>query len=99
MYSLVWNQIVQAVLTAAAQFFVSRPHLFIRKVAPDVKMYTWYAGSAYNGTYLFGPESLGGHGDLLPKIEEDVAKTGKPFDIVSVEVSLAPRNFVAFVQA
>ncbi|KAI0329394.1 UDP-Glycosyltransferase/glycogen phosphorylase [Cubamyces sp. BRFM 1775] len=66
-------------------FFASRPHLFIRKVAPDVKMYTWYAGSAYNGMYLFGPENLGGHGDLLPKIEEDVAKTGKPFDIVSVE--------------
>ncbi|KAJ8469425.1 hypothetical protein ONZ51_g8997 [Trametes cubensis] len=66
-------------------FFAFRPHMYIRRVAPDVKIYTWFSGSAYNLMYLFGPENLGGLGNLLPKIEEDVAKTGKPFDIVSVE--------------
>ena len=42
--------------------------------------------------YFFGPENLGGLGNLLPKIEEDVAKTGKPFDIVSVEVRICCAN-------
>ena len=76
------------------QFFAFKPHMYIRRVAPDVKIYTWFSGSAYNLMYLFGPENLGGLGNLLPKIEEDVAKTGKPFDIVSVEVRICRANVI-----
>ncbi len=51
-----------------------------------MKIYTWYTFTAYSGFYLFGPESLGGRGNLFPKVEEET-KTGKPFNVAATEVS------------
>ncbi|OJT14532.1 UDP-glycosyltransferase 76E2, partial [Trametes pubescens] len=65
--------------------FVPRTHSFIRKEAPGVKIYTWYTFTAYSGFYLFGPESLGGRGNLFPKVEEET-KTGKPFNVAATEI-------------
>ncbi|KAI0630403.1 UDP-Glycosyltransferase/glycogen phosphorylase [Trametes polyzona] len=67
-------------------FFAPRTHAYIRKEAPGVKIHTWYPSAAYSGFYLFGPESLGGRGNLLPKAEEEAAKTGAPFDVVAAQV-------------
>ncbi|OJT07393.1 UDP-glycosyltransferase 87A1 [Trametes pubescens] len=67
-------------------FFAPRTFAFIRKEAPDVKISTWYPSAAYSGFYLFGPESLGGRGNLLIKAEEEAATTGKPFDVAAAEV-------------
>ncbi|KAI0823685.1 UDP-Glycosyltransferase/glycogen phosphorylase [Trametes gibbosa] len=67
-------------------FFAPRTHAFIRGAAPDVKIHTWYPSAAYSGFYLFGPESLGGRGDLLPKAAEEAAATGKPFDVAAAEI-------------
>ncbi|KAI0675345.1 UDP-Glycosyltransferase/glycogen phosphorylase [Trametes maxima] len=67
-------------------FFTPRPFAYLRKVAPEVKIYTWYPSAAYSGFYLFGPESLGGRGNLLPKAEVEAAETGKPFDVAAAEL-------------
>ncbi|KAI0775764.1 UDP-Glycosyltransferase/glycogen phosphorylase [Trametes elegans] len=67
-------------------FFTPKPFAYLRKVAPEVKIFTWYPSAAYSGFYLFGPESLGGRGNLLLKADEDAAKTGKPFDVAAAEV-------------
>ncbi len=72
--------------TVTIQFFAAKAFTFLRRTAPEVKVYTWYPSAALSGLYLFGPESLGGRGNLLVKAEADAAETGKPFDIVATEV-------------
>ncbi|KAM5530977.1 hypothetical protein V8D89_015359 [Ganoderma adspersum] len=67
-------------------FFAAKAFAFLRQAAPEVKIYTWYPSAALSGFYLFGPESLGGRGNLLVKAEAEVAKTGKPFDVVAPEL-------------
>ncbi|KAH9858671.1 UDP-Glycosyltransferase/glycogen phosphorylase [Lenzites betulinus] len=67
-------------------FFAPRCHAAVRQATPDVKIHTWYPSAAYSGFYLFGPESLGGRGSLLPKATEEAAATGKPFDVAAAEI-------------
>lgn len=73
-------------LTSTSQFFAAKAFAFLRQAAPEVKIYTWYPSAALSGFYLFGPESLGGRGNLLEKAKAEVARTGKPFDVVAPEV-------------
>ncbi|PIL36220.1 hypothetical protein GSI_01881 [Ganoderma sinense ZZ0214-1] len=68
--------------------FAAKPFAFLRQAAPGVKIYTWHPSAALSGFYLFGPESLGGRGNLLAKAEAEAAATGQPFDVVATEVSI-----------
>lgn len=43
----------------------------IREISGNkVPIYTWQSGSTSGVTFLFGPEHLGGNGDLAKKIEK-----------------------------
>lgn len=84
------HPLTKARLTATApQFFAAKPFGFLRQTAPDVKIYTWYPGAALSGFYLFGPESLGGRGNLLLNAKAEATRSGKPFDTVATEVNYA----------
>ena len=37
----------------------------------------------------FGPESMGGVGDIRPRIEAETARTGRPYDEVGIEVHIS----------
>ncbi|KAI1794169.1 hypothetical protein LXA43DRAFT_1092099 [Ganoderma leucocontextum] len=52
-------------------FFAAKPFAFLRQTYPDVKIYRWYPSAAFSGFYVFGPESLGGRGNLLVKAEAE----------------------------
>lgn len=51
-----------------------------------MKIYSWVAGSTYSLFYVFGPEKLGGRGDLNTKILAEVERTGHPYNEVAQEV-------------
>lgn len=36
--------------------------------------------------HLFGPENLGGRGDIVAKVEAEVKRTGRRFEDVAAEV-------------
>ena len=51
-----------------------------------VKVYTLFPGQTYAILYLFGPESLGGKGNIRLKIEQEVSRTGRSVsEIVEVK--------------
>ena len=58
----------------------------IQATSKSVKVYSWMSAMTYAGISIFGPEKLGGKGNLRVKIEEEVGRTGKPFGDVAVEV-------------
>ena len=69
------------------QFFAMDPFYFAKAVSGNsVKIYAWVPGLTYSMFYLFGPESLGGKGNIRIKAEEIVRQTGKPFDEVVKQV-------------
>lgn len=45
-----------------------------------MKIYSWISGSTYALFYVFGPEKLGGRGDINTKILAEIERTGCPFD-------------------
>lgn len=51
-----------------------------------MKIYSWIPGSTYAVFYLFGPDKLGGRGDIITKVEAEVKRTGRPFEDVAMEV-------------
>ena len=58
----------------------------IQATSKSVKVYSWMSAMTYAGITIFGPEKLGGKGNLRVKIEEEVGRTGRPFGDVAVEV-------------
>lgn len=71
----------------AKQFFAVEPIRAIRKLSgSSVKIYSWIAGSTYALFYVFGPESLGGRGDINKKIIAEVERSGRPYNEVAEEV-------------
>lgn len=53
-----------------------------------VKVFSWHPGLTYAIFYLFGPEHLGGRGNICPLIEEEVQRTGRTFAQIAREVCL-----------
>lgn len=52
------------------QFFLYESMEVIRSISgPNCPIYTWQSGSTTAIIYLFGPEHLGGTGDLAAKIQ------------------------------
>ncbi len=69
------------------QFFAIDGYNSVKAISGNsVKAFTWHPGSTYAMFYLFGPESLGGKGNIRLKAEEIVRQTGRPFDDVVREV-------------
>ncbi|KAI0779720.1 UDP-Glycosyltransferase/glycogen phosphorylase [Fomes fomentarius] len=65
-------------------FFAIKPFYDIKAISGDsVKLYSWVPGLAYCIFYLFGPESLGGKGNIRVKAEEKARLTGKPYDEIA----------------
>ncbi|KAI0368559.1 UDP-Glycosyltransferase/glycogen phosphorylase [Pilatotrama ljubarskyi] len=76
-------------------FFAIEPTETIRKLSGNsVKIYSWVSGGTCALFYLFGPEKLGGRGNLRLKIEEESKRTGKPFPEVAAELAFLPKGVV-----
>ena len=51
-----------------------------------VKMYSWWSGMTSGILYLFGPESVGGKGNIHRKAEEEACLSGRPYKDIAIEV-------------
>ncbi|TFK89457.1 glycosyltransferase family 1 protein [Polyporus arcularius HHB13444] len=72
-------------------FFAIDGYNSVRAISGNsVKAFTWHPGSTYAMFYLFGPESLGGKGNIRLKAEEIVRQTGRSFDDVVREIAFSP---------
>ncbi|OJT12307.1 UDP-glycosyltransferase 73E1 [Trametes pubescens] len=81
-------------------FFAIQPIRAIRKLSGNsVKIYSWIAGSTYALFYVFGPEKLGGRGDINVKVLAEIERTGRPFDEVANEIIFEPKGEVVKVPA
>ncbi|KAI0631466.1 UDP-Glycosyltransferase/glycogen phosphorylase [Trametes polyzona] len=81
-----------------ADLFAVQPVRAIKEISGNsVKIYTWMCGSTYAMFHLFGPEKLGGHGRVLPKIEAEVKRTGRSFAEVCIDLVLKPKGEVVKV--
>lgn len=79
-------------LACSQQFFAVEPVRVIRKLSgKSTKIFSWMSGGTNAMFYLFGPENLGGRGNIAAKVDAEVKRTGRPFAEVVVEV----RTFVA----
>lgn len=79
-------------LACTEQFFAVEPVRAIRKLSgKSTKIFTWMSGGTNVMFYLFGPEDLGGRGNIAAKVDAEVKRTGRPFAEVVVEV----RTYVA----
>ncbi|KAI0633619.1 UDP-Glycosyltransferase/glycogen phosphorylase [Trametes polyzona] len=76
--------------------FAIQPFRVIKQssVGNTIKIYSWMSGATIAFFHLFGPESLGGRGSLIAKVEEEVKKSGRPFDDVCVDVAFIPKGNV-----
>ncbi|PIL34101.1 hypothetical protein GSI_03812 [Ganoderma sinense ZZ0214-1] len=72
-------------------FFAIEPFHAIKALSGNtVKVFSWHPGLTYALFHLFGPEHVGGRGNLLPLIEEKVRQTGRSFGEVSREIHFTP---------
>lgn len=54
----------------------------------SVKVFVWSPGMVAATIYLFGPEHLGGLGDIRKKIEDGVCVSGRAYNEVAREVRM-----------
>ena len=52
----------------------------------NVKIFGWQPSAVHFMCHFFGPESVGGKGNVRLIVEEEVKKTGKPLPHVAMEV-------------
>ncbi|KAI0769598.1 UDP-Glycosyltransferase/glycogen phosphorylase [Trametes elegans] len=60
----------------------------------SVKVYAWHSASTYSLFTLFGPEKLGGFGNVRQKAEEEVKRTGKSYRDAVFDIALKPKGDV-----
>ncbi|KAI0743908.1 UDP-Glycosyltransferase/glycogen phosphorylase [Daedaleopsis nitida] len=72
-------------------FFAPGPFHSVKAVSGNsVKVYGWSPGLTYAVFYLFGPESMGGKGNVRLKAEEKARLTGKSFRDAVKELVFEP---------
>ena len=77
--------------TVFKQFFAIEPFNYIRELCGNtVKVYAWESGMAAAMFHMFGPESLGGRGNVRITAEEEAKRSGRSFNEVALEVSGVP---------
>ncbi|KAI0769595.1 hypothetical protein BD413DRAFT_75482 [Trametes elegans] len=59
-----------------------------------IKIYAWHSASTYTLFHLFGPEKLGGRGNVREKAEEVAKQTGKSFREAVLEIAFSPKGKV-----
>ncbi|KAI0644664.1 UDP-Glycosyltransferase/glycogen phosphorylase [Trametes meyenii] len=85
---------------AIIDLFAIEPIRAVRRFsAPSVKVYAWMGGSTYGIFYLFGPENMGGRGNLHVKAEQEAQKTGRPYDDIVWELASTPKGEVVQIPA
>ncbi|KAI0743896.1 UDP-Glycosyltransferase/glycogen phosphorylase [Daedaleopsis nitida] len=76
-------------------FFAINPFDSIKPLSGgDVKVYCWSAGMTAVIFHFFGPESLGGKGNIRLKAEEQARLTGRSFDDIVKEIAFQPQGEV-----
>ena len=76
--------------TCRHQLFAHKPVRDLRAISgKDVKIYSWSSAQLAALYYLFGPEHLGGRGNMRLKIEEEAARSGKPLSEVTLQVCVS----------
>ena len=58
----------------------------IQATSKSVKTYGWMSGMTTTGVLIFGPEELGGKGDVHEKAEAEAQRTGRPYQEIAMEV-------------
>ncbi|KAI0644656.1 UDP-Glycosyltransferase/glycogen phosphorylase [Trametes meyenii] len=85
---------------AIMDVFAIEPIRAIKRLsAPSVKVYGWMGGSTYGIFYLFGPENIGGRGNLHIKAEQEAQKTGRSYDDIVWELAFSPKGEVVQIPA
>ncbi|KAH9901483.1 UDP-Glycosyltransferase/glycogen phosphorylase [Cubamyces lactineus] len=85
---------------AIVDFFAVVPTATIRELSADtVKVYSWYPGSTLAIFYLFGPEKLGGKGNISAKAEIEAKRTGRPYEEIVREWCFVPKGEIVRVPA
>ncbi|KAL1942712.1 hypothetical protein VTO73DRAFT_4952 [Trametes versicolor] len=81
-------------------FFAVEPVRVIRKLSgKSTKIFSWMSGGTNAMFYLFGPENLGGRGNIAAKVDAEVKRTGRPFAEVVVEMAFTPKGEIVKVPA
>ena len=71
------------------QIFLINAFDSVKSLSGDsAKIYIWEPGSTSPLFHLFGPETLGGKGNLRLKIEEMVRATGRTYAEAAIEVRI-----------
>ena len=71
------------------QFFAVGAARHVKSIhGSDVKVYAWEAGDVFSLVGMFGPEYMGGKGDVSKKIEEEMQCTGKSYKEVAFSVCI-----------
>ncbi|RPD78353.1 UDP-Glycosyltransferase/glycogen phosphorylase [Lentinus tigrinus ALCF2SS1-7] len=74
-------------------FFAIDPFNSIKAISgSSVKVYAWLPGLTYAIFHLFGPEKLGGKGNIRVKAEDMAHQTGRPFEEVVQELAFVPQE-------
>lgn len=74
-------------LAYTQQFFAVEPVRAIKKLSgKSTKIFSWVSGGTNAMFYLFGPENLGGRGNIAATVEAEVKRTGRSFEEVVAEV-------------
>ncbi|OJT10140.1 UDP-glycosyltransferase 73C1 [Trametes pubescens] len=67
-------------------FFAVEPVRAIKKLSgKSTKIFSWVSGGTNAMFYLFGPENLGGRGNVAATVEAEVKRTGRSFEEVVAE--------------
>ncbi|KAI0674843.1 UDP-Glycosyltransferase/glycogen phosphorylase [Trametes maxima] len=91
---------VAAPSAAIIDFFGIEPIRTVKRSSgSSVKVYAWMGGSTYAIFYLFGPEKLGGRGNIHVKAEQEVQKSGRPYTEVITEMAFVPKGEVVRIPA
>ncbi|KAM5530922.1 hypothetical protein V8D89_015412 [Ganoderma adspersum] len=81
-------------------FFAIEPFNYIRELCGNtVKVYAWESGMAAAMFHMFGPESIGGRGNVRITAEEEAKRSGRSFNEVALEIVFQPKGEVVRVPA
>ncbi|PIL32319.1 hypothetical protein GSI_05565 [Ganoderma sinense ZZ0214-1] len=78
--------------------FVIEPFNYIREICDNtIKVYAWGTGMAETTLYLFGPEDIGGRGNIRIRAEEEAKRSGRPYKEVALEIVYQSKGEVVCV--
>lgn len=77
----------------SAQLFAVRSFESIKEVSGDqVKVFNWHPALTYEMFWYWGPEKLGGCGNVHKKVSEEAERTGRQYIEVLQEVIITSQT-------